>query len=180
MNTFLIYIPIIITVLMVLFIFIKQYGDQFVFGEFFSISIVFIGVLSIFIFFSDSWTYKRWLNRLYFPSYSLSGELSKILLDGYWSDVEVKTILNVVVLNYKTDKNLTNKDLREYDRKLSQIGGNETLKNIKISDLVKNEKILDYLQQGIELNYIQTNKNNELTNFIITYEDIENYWKSKK
>jgi hypothetical protein len=63
---------------------------------------------------------------------------------------------------------------------LSQIGGNETLKNIKISDLVKNEKILDYLQQGIELNYIQTNKNNELTNFIITYEDIENYWKSKK
>ena len=168
------------TVLMVLFILIKQDGYKFDFGEFFSISIVFIGVLSIFIFFSDSWTYKRWLNRLYFPSYPLSAELSKILLDRYRSDVEVKTILNVVVLDYKIDKNLTNKDLREYDRKLSEIGGNETLKKIKISDLVKNEKILDYLQQGIELNYIQTNKNNELTNFVITYEDIKNYWKLGK
>lgn len=178
MESFAIYFPLIITGLILLPLLIGSIFEEFEKGL--AYSILFTIFLSIFIFFSNSWSFNRWLNRLYFPSYSLSGELSKILPDGYWFDVEVKTILNVVVLDYKTNKNLTNKDLREYDRKLSQIGGNETLKNIKISDLVKNERILDYLQQGIELNYIQTNKNNELTNFIITYEDIENYWESKK
>jgi hypothetical protein len=165
---------------MVLFIFIKQDGDKFDFGDFFSISIVFVGVLSVFIFFSDSWTFKRWFNRLYFPSYSLTNELSKILIESFDSRIKIDTVLNVVVVKYETDEDLTDKDLREYDRKLTQIGGIETLKNIKISELVKHEKILDYLQQGIELNYIQTNKNNELTNFIITYEDIEKYWLSNK
>lgn len=180
MDTYLYYIPIVISGLFLFLILYRPVGEDFDLGKSFSLSVVFIGVLSIFIFFSDSWTYKRWFNRLYFPSYFQTNSCNQYIVKNLYSGIKVSNVLNVVIIKWKIiNEDIRGKKLREFERNINDFGGGEKYKLNLIEDLIKNDTIIDYLQQGIELHFITTDNYKTLFKTIITYEDIINYKKHK-
>lgn len=180
MDTFLFYLPIIITLLILFPIFYGYVEEDFEVEKGFSISIVLVSILSIFIFFSDNWTYKRWFNRLYFPTYTQSDNFSKYVLENLYSDIQVSEVLNVVVVKWKIiDEDIKGQKLREFERNLIDFGGGEKYKTKLIEDLMKDDTVIDYLQQGLELNLIISDKYKKLLEIIITYDDIVKFQKEK-
>lgn len=180
MDTFSFYIPIIITVLILFPVYYGSVEKDFEIGQGFSISMILVGLLSIFIFFSDSWTFKRWFNRLYFPTYTQSDNFSKYIVDNLYSDIKVSEVLNVVVVKWKIiDEDIKGQKLREFERNLIDFGGGEKYKTELMEDLMKDDTVIDYLQQGLELNLIISDKYKELLEIIITYDDIVKFQKEK-